>query len=130
MIAGLPIHSISRSDAPGLSGATRAVISIVSVRSSAGKDLARPLNVSFSFPVLAFQVDDDGFRRQAFCASTPAIAVAILSLLILSPSRQSAAAKRMVRSISTMPLVQPAATTPGDDFELCDQRRRRDPDRR
>ena len=29
----------------------------------------------------------------------------------------------MVRSISTTPLVQPAATTPGDDFEFRDQRR-------
>src|SRR5450432_1422579 len=59
VMAGVPIQSIRRSDEPGLSGATSAVISMVSVRSSAGKIWLGRLKVSFSFPVLALQTDDD-----------------------------------------------------------------------
>src|ERR1700682_3993232 len=59
--AGLLIHNISRSDAPGLSGATKAVTSIVSVRSSAGTSWLGRLNVNFSLPVLAFHVAADDF---------------------------------------------------------------------
>ena len=38
---------------------------------------------------------------------------------ILSRSRHSAAANRIERSISTTPLVQPAATTPGSDLNFA-----------
>src|ERR1700682_2929756 len=107
VITGLEIHSISRSDAPGLSGDTSAVISTLSVRPSAGYTWLGRLKVSFSFPVLAFHAAAAACAESVL-ASTLETAVAILSLLILSPSRHSAAAKRTVRSISTLPLVHPA----------------------
>src|SRR5712671_6839374 len=110
-LTGVPIHSISRSDAPGLSGATSALTSTVSVRSSAGKSRLGRLNVNFSFPVLAFHAEDAGFAARVLLR-TPAMAVASFSRLTLSPSRQSAAANRIERSMSTTPLVQPAVTTP------------------
>src|SRR5260370_13797869 len=115
---GLPIHSNSRSDAPGLSAATRAESSIVSVRPSAGYIWLGRLNVNFSFPVLAFHVVEDNFAESVL-DRTLAIAVVSLSLLSLSPSRQSAAANRTERSISTTPLVQPAETTPGNDLNFA-----------
>src|SRR5258708_22365832 len=70
-MTGLPTHSINRSDAPGLSGATKAATSRVSVRSSAGKTWLGRLNTSFSFPVLAFQGDEAGFA-ESVPLSTPA----------------------------------------------------------
>ena len=76
------------------------------------------MNVNFSVPVLALQAAADDFAASVL-VRTPAIAVASLSLLILSPSRQSAAEKRIVRSMSTMPVVQPAATTPGCDLNFA-----------
>src|SRR5208337_2116995 len=117
-MTGLLIHSISRSDPPGLSGATSAVTSTVSVRSSAGNSWLGRLKVNFSAPVLAFHVDDDDFAESVL-VRTPEIAVASLSLLSFSPSRQSAAANRIERSMSTMPLVQPAAITPGADLNFA-----------
>ena len=117
-MAGVPTQSNSRSDPPGLSGATRAATSIVSVRPSAGNIRLGRLKVNFSLPVLALQDADDDFADRVL-VNTPAIALAILSLLGLSPSRQSAAAKRIVRSISITPLIQPAATTPGRDFNFA-----------
>jgi len=60
-MTGLPIHSNSRSDAPGLSGATRAESSIVSMRPSVGYIWLGRLNVNFSFPVLAFHTVEDDF---------------------------------------------------------------------
>src|SRR5260370_526662 len=66
---GLPIHSISRSDPPGLSGATRALTSIVSVKSSAGNSWLGRLNVNFSLPVLAFRVEDDAFAESVFAST-------------------------------------------------------------
>src|SRR5664279_5854065 len=114
-MTGLPIHSISRSDAPGLSGATSAVTSTVSVRSSEGNIRLGRLKVNFSFPVLASHVAVDDFAESVL-VRTPAIAAASLFLLSLSPSRQSAAEKRIERSISTTPLVHPTATTPGSDL--------------
>src|SRR5712675_3183896 len=115
---GLLIQSISRSDAPGLSGATSAVTSTVSVRSRAGNIWLGRLNVNFSLPVLGFHAGDDDFAESVLLR-TLAIAAASLSLSSLSPSRQSADAKRIERSISTMPLVQPAATTPGSDLNFA-----------
>src|SRR4030081_3616798 len=53
-LTGLPIQSISRSDAPVLPAPTSALTSTVWVRSSAGKSRLGRLNVNFSFPVLAF----------------------------------------------------------------------------
>src|SRR5450631_811557 len=117
-MTGLPIHSISRSVAPGLSGATRATTSMVSVRPSAGNIWLGRLNVNFSLPVVALHAAAAGFAASVF-DSTPATAAASLSLLSLSPSRQSAAAKRIERSMSTTPLVQPAATTPDNDFDFA-----------
>src|SRR5438552_501508 len=118
VMTGLLTHSIRRSDAPGLSDDTNAVISMVSVSASAGNTGLGRLKVSFSLPVLAFHAEDDGFAASVLL-STPEIAVASLSRLILSPSRQSAAAKRIARSISTAPLLQPASTTPGVDLALA-----------
>src|SRR5260370_4813836 len=83
-MTGLPIHSISRSDPPGLSGVTRALTSIVSVKSSAGNSWLGRLNVNFILPVLAFHVGADAFAESVF-ASTLEIAAASLSLLSLSP---------------------------------------------
>src|SRR6267142_5511550 len=117
-MTGVPTHSISRSELPGLSGATRAATSIVSVRPSAGKIRLGRLKVNFSLPVLAFQDADDDFAERVF-VRTPATAAVSLSRLSLSPSRQSAAAKRMVRSISMTPLIQPAVTTPGRDLNFA-----------
>src|SRR5882724_12377532 len=117
-MTGLPIHSNRRSDAPGLSGATRAESSIVSVRPSVGYIWLGRLNVNFSFPVLAFHTVEDDFADSVL-DRTLAIAVASLSLPSLSPSRQSAAANRTERSISTTPLVQPAETTPGNDLNFA-----------
>ena len=117
-MTGLPIHSNSRSDAPGLSAATRAESSIVSVRPSAGYIWLGRLNVNFSFPVLAFHTVEDDLAASVL-DRTLTIAAASLSLLSLSPSRQSAAANRTERSISTTPLVQPAETTPGNDLNFA-----------
>src|SRR5258708_525675 len=74
-MAGLLIHSISRSDAPGLSGATSAVTSIVSVRSSAGNSGLGRLNVNFSLPVSVFQSADTDLAESVL-DRTPAIAAA------------------------------------------------------
>src|ERR1700676_369034 len=117
-ITGLPTQSINRSDAPGLSGATSAGTSSVSVRPSAGNSWLGRLNVSFSFPVFGFHVDDEGWAESVLLRTLPT-AAASLSLLSLSPSRQSAAGKRIERSISTTPLVQPAATTPGSECDFA-----------
>src|ERR1700730_2468979 len=117
-MTGLPIHSISRSVVPGLSGATRARISMVSVRPSAGNIWLGRLNVNFSLPVLVLHVAAADFADSVF-DRTLAIVAASLFLLSLSPSRQSAAANRIERSISTTPLVQPAAPTPGNDFDFA-----------
>src|SRR5437764_8616990 len=115
---GLLTRSINPSDAPGLSGDTIAVTSMVSVSASAGNTGLGRLKVSFSLPVLVFQADEDGFAASVVL-NTPEIAAASLSRLILSPSRQLAAAKRIARSISTAPLLQPASTTPGVDLALA-----------
>src|SRR6266702_8513885 len=117
-MTGLEIHSIRRSELPGLSDDTSAVTSSVSVRPSAGNTWLGRLKVSFSFPVLASHAAADDLADSVLLR-TAAAALAILSLLIRSPSRQSPAAKRMVRSISMLPLVQPTATTPGADFALA-----------
>src|SRR5207237_10325573 len=83
VMTGLPIHSISLSDAPGLSADTRPVTSIVSVSSSAGTSWFGRLNVSFSFPVVAFQADDRAFV-ESLLASTAATGDSIFSLLSFS----------------------------------------------
>src|SRR5258705_6784241 len=88
-MTGVPTHSISRSELPGLSGATRAATSIVSVRPSAGKIRLGRLKVNFSLPVLAFQDADDDFAERVF-VWTPATAAVSSSRLSLSQSRQSA----------------------------------------
>src|SRR5207253_1807758 len=118
VMTGLPIHSISLSDAPGLSADTRPVTSIVSVSSRAGRSWFGRLKVSFSFPVVAFQADDTAFA-ESLRASTAETADASLSLLSFSLSRQSVAAKRTARSISTTPVVQPAALTPVCDLAFA-----------
>ena len=105
----------------GLVGDASAVTSIVSVSSSAGTIWLGRLKVNFSLPVLAFQLDDDSFAAKVF-ASTSAIAVASLSLLSWSPSRHSAAANRIVRSMSDDPRGPAGGDHAGHGFELRDQR--------
>src|SRR5689334_17229598 len=82
VVTGLDTHSISRSDAPGLSEETRAVTSTVSVSASAGSTGLGRFNVSFSLPVLGFQAADAGFAASVLL-STPEIAAASLSRLTL-----------------------------------------------
>ena len=86
-----------------------------------GEDLARPLQGQFQLSGIGVPCRSTTVSPPAFLPARSEIAAASLSLLSLSPSRHSAAAKRIVRSISTTPLVQPAATTPGADLGFRNQ---------
>src|SRR4029077_1222111 len=76
------------------------------------------LKVSFNLPFVEFQAELAGFAEKAL-ARTLATVAASLSLLGRSPSRQPEAGKRMVRSISRIPLDHPAATTPAACLNLA-----------
>jgi len=121
-MTGLPIHSSSRSDAPGRSGATRAESSIVSVRPSAGYIWLGRLKRQFQFSGIGVPYVEDDFADSVF-DRTLAIAAASLSLLSLSPSRQSRPQTGPSDPSPRRPLVQPAETTPGNESELRNQRR-------